>query len=52
MYTFRIKFDHSNDGKRWSTTCTSVKATSELAAYEQIRSRYPYVKNISTQSVR
>ena len=52
MQTYSISYRYSRDGKCWSSTSTSVKATSDVGAIAQIQSRYPYVKEIRIVSVR
>ena len=52
MKTYSISFKYSKDGKSWTSTSTSVKAESDVAAIMQIQSKYPYVENIRIMSVR
>lgn len=52
MKTYSISLAYSRDGKSWTRTSTSVKATSESGAIAQVKSKYPYVKDIRIMSVR
>lgn len=52
MYSYGLSFKFSKDGKYWSGTTTTVKAESDLAAIEQVKSMYPYVKDIRVLSRR
>lgn len=52
MKTYSISFAYSRDGKSWNRTSTSVKASSDSGAISQIKSRYPYTKDIKIMSVR
>ena len=52
MYSYSLSFKYSNDGKNWSSTTITVKAESDISAIEQVRSKYPYVKDIRVLSRR
>lgn len=52
MKTYSISFAYSRDGKSWTRTSTTVKATTESGALAQVRSKYPYVKDLRIMSVR
>ena len=52
MKTYSISFAYSRNGTSWTRTSTSVKATSETGAIAQVKSKYPYVKDIRIMSVR
>ena len=52
MQTYRISFQYSRDGRSWTSTTASVKATSDSGAISQIESKYPYVRNIKIMSVK
>lgn len=52
MKTYSISFSYSRDGKSWNRTSTNVKATSDSGAIAQIKSKYPYVRDINIMSVR
>lgn len=52
MKTYSIHFKYSRDGKSWTGSCKSVKATSDSGAIAQIKSMYPYVKDIRITSIR
>ena len=52
MYSYTLTFKHSKDGKSWSSSSTTVKAESDLSAIEQVKSMYPYVKDIKVLSRR
>ncbi len=50
--TYNVSYQFSQNGKSWSGSSGSVKATSDEGAIAQIASRYPYVRNIRITSVR
>lgn len=52
MKTYSISFRYSRDGKSWTITSTNVKADSSSSAMSQVRSKYPYVRDIRIMSVR
>ena len=52
MKTYSISFAYSRDGKSWTRTSTSVKASSDSGAISQVKSRYPYVKDVRIMSIR
>lgn len=52
MKTYSISFRYSRDGRSWTRTSTSVKATSDSGAIAQVKSKYPYVDDIRIMSVR
>ena len=52
MKTYSIQFSYSRDGKSWTGTSKTVKATSDGGAIAQIKSMYLHVKNIRIMSVR
>ena len=52
MKTYSISFAYSRDGKSWTRTSTTVKAATESGALAQVRSKYPYVKDMRIMSVR
>lgn len=53
MKNYVISFKHSRDGRScWFEENRTVKAESEAGAYEQIKSQYPYVKEIRLINVR
>lgn len=52
MKTYSISFAYSRDGRSWNRTSTSVKSTSDSGAIAQIKSKYPYVKDIKIMAVR
>lgn len=53
MYSYSLSFKYSKDGrKNWTSTTTTVKAESDLAAIEQVKSKYLYVKDIRVLSRR
>ncbi len=52
MHTYSISFKYSRNGTSWTTTSTTVRATSDMGAIAQIESKYPYVKDIRIMSIR
>lgn len=52
MHTYSISFAYSRNGTSWTRTSTSVKATSDSGAIAQVKSKYPYVKDIRIMSIR
>lgn len=52
MFTYVIAFHYSRDGKSWTSTTRSVKASSDEGDIAQIESMYDYVKNIQIRSRR
>ena len=52
MKTYSISFAYSRDGKSWNRTSTTVKDTSSSGAMSQVKSKYPYVKDVRVMSVR
>lgn len=52
MKTYSISFRYSRDGKSWTRTSTTVKATSDSGAISQVKSKYPYVQDVRIMSVR
>lgn len=52
MKTYSISYSYSRDGKSWTVTSSHFKATSESGAIAQLKSKYPYVKNIRVMAVR
>ena len=52
MYSYSLSFYYSRDGRNWSHGNTTVKAESDLSAIEQVKSMYPYVKDIKVLSRR
>jgi len=53
MKTYSISFIYSrNGGSSWTSTSTHVKAETESSAIAQLKSKYPYIKNIRVMSVR
>lgn len=52
MKTYSISFRYSRDGKSWTVTSTTIKATSDSGAISQLKSKYKYVENIRIMSVK
>ena len=52
MKTYSISFRYSRDGKSWTQRNTFIKADSSSSAMSQVRSMYPYVKDIRITNVR
>ena len=52
MKTYSISYRYSRDGKSWTVSSTTVKATSDSGAIAQVKSKYKYVENIRIMSVR
>lgn len=51
MKRYSISYRYSRDGKSWTVTSTTVTATSQSAAIAQVKSRYPYVRDVRVMSV-
>lgn len=51
MKKYRISFSYSRNGSGWTKTSLTVSATSDSGAIEQIKSKYPYVRDIRILSV-
>ena len=52
MKIYTISFKYSRNGTTWQGMSTSVKADSSQGAIMQIKSRFPYVKDIRIISAR
>lgn len=52
MKTYSISFSYSRNGSSWTRTSTTVKATSDSGAIAQVKSRYPYTRDIRIMSIR
>lgn len=52
MKTYSIAYSYSRDGKGWTRTSATVKATSDSGAISQIKSKYPYIRDIRIMSIR
>ena len=50
--TYTISFRYSRDGRTWSSSNATVKATSDEGAIIQVQSKYPYVSDIKIKNVR
>ena len=46
MYSSPLFYSYSDDGRSWSGDSAQVKAESDTGAIEQVKSKYPYVKDI------
>ena len=46
MYKYNIYFKYSKDGRSWTQSTKFVQADSDSGAIAQIKSMYPYVKDI------
>lgn len=52
MKRYSISFRYSRDGKSWTISSTTVTASSDSGAIAQVKSRYPYVKDVRIMSIR
>ena len=52
MKTYSLSFSYSRDGKSWSNRNTHVKADSDSGAIAQVKSMFPYVRDVRIMSVR
>lgn len=52
MKTYTMSYRYSRNGTSWTSASSSVKADSSQSAMQQIKSKYPYVKDIRIMSVR
>lgn len=52
MKTYSITFRYSRDGKSWTQRNTFVKADSSSDATSQVKSMFPYVKDIRITNIR
>ena len=51
MRSYYITFLYSHDTRVWSSSSARVNATSDEGAILQVKSMYPYVKEIRIQSI-
>lgn len=52
MNRYSISFSYSKDGRSWNRTSTTIMASTESGAISQLKSKYPYVRDIKVMSVR
>ncbi len=50
--TYTVHYEYSKDGKNWHSTTVKVKATSDSGAISQLKSKYPYTRNIQIKSIK
>ena len=52
MKRYSISFSYSRNGTSWTRTSTTVIASSDSGAIAQVKSKYPYVRDVRIMSVR